>query len=117
MRSFLIAAAFVVSSLCAVGAVADDKFKEIVIKTIIYCDHCAQCEDCEPKIENAVNVLKGIKYAVLDVETQTVKVIYNPEKIDAQAIKQAIANAGFAADELEPNPQAYEKLDECCKKK
>ncbi|HZG00438.1 MAG TPA: heavy-metal-associated domain-containing protein [Chitinophagales bacterium] len=117
MNKLILSACFVLlSAACFSQTTADGKFKEVVIKTAIYCDHCSACNDCEPKIETAVNSLRGVKSAALDVETQTIKVTYNGEKTDERSIRNAIVMAGFAADGQEPNAVAYAKLDACCKK-
>ncbi|HZG01148.1 MAG TPA: heavy-metal-associated domain-containing protein [Chitinophagales bacterium] len=94
-----------------------NKEKEVVIKTVIYCDHCAECEDCKPHIESATNAVKGVKRSKLDVESQTIKVVYDSDQTDEHTIRTAVSQAGFAADKMPPNPASYAKLDECCKKK
>jgi len=71
----------------------------VVIKTNLFCDHCLRCESCGPRIE------------------MTVTVRFNPEKIQPDAIRQALASQGFDADEIKAIPQAYNNLDACCKKK
>ena len=91
--------------------------KEVLIQTVIYCDHCGVCESCKPTIESAVNAVQGVKRSKLDVEAQTVKVIFDPAQTDELAIRTAVSQAGFAADKMPPNPASYAKLDECCKKK
>lgn len=76
----------------------------------------AQCEMCKKTIEHELNFAKGIKSAVLDVETKEVVIIYNAKKTDANELRKVISNVGYDADALPANPKAYDKLHECCKK-
>ena len=89
----------------------------LVIKTDIHCDHCAQCGDCKPKIENALLFAKGVKNAVFSVEEETITVTYNAKKTDPASLRQALASAGFPADEIPADPEAHAQLDACCQKK
>lgn len=91
--------------------------EEIVIKTELHCDHCAKCGDCKPKIENAFLYSKGVKSAVLNVEEETITVTYNAKKTDPETLRNALANAGFQADDVPADPEAHSKLDACCRKK
>lgn len=88
----------------------------IVIQTKIYCDHCNECSSCQPHIEHELRFEKGVKFSSVDAKKQTITVIYNPQKTNAQAIKKAIANSGFDADDVLANPKSVAKLDGCCQK-
>jgi mercuric ion binding protein len=115
--SFIALLIFTALQITATKAFDGGKDKEVIIRTVIYCDHCAGCGDCEPKIKTAAKSVDGVRSATLDVEAQTIKVIYNPEITNEKAIRTAISNAGYTADNVQANPDAYAKLDECCKKK
>ncbi|MBL7684145.1 MAG: heavy-metal-associated domain-containing protein [Flavipsychrobacter sp.] len=95
---------------------AQSKIATVSIKTAIYCDHCKQCESCAPRIEKAAFAAKGIKRVEIDEKTKTVTVTYNTEKTSPEKIRQAIADAGFDADDVKGNATAYAKWDDCCKK-
>lgn len=86
----------------------------IVIKTKIYCDHCKECSSCQPQIEQELRFTKGVKMSKVNVENQTITVIYNADKTSPLAIKEAISNSGYDADEIKANPKAVAKLDGCC---
>jgi periplasmic mercuric ion binding protein len=86
-----------------------------IIKTFFNCDHCAACETCGLKFKTEMLKIKGIKMYELDDKKMTFTVYFNPKKTDLQKIKVGISNLGFDADEIKANPEAYEKLDECCK--
>jgi copper chaperone CopZ len=72
------------------------------------------CEMCEKRIENAA-LIKGVKLAEWDKDTQKIKVIYSPEKTDESAIHQAIAAVGHDTEKVKATDEAYTKLHECCK--
>ncbi len=98
-------------------AEAQSKVEAIKIKASIYCDHCKECESCGPRLEEAIYEVKGVKRVDIDEVSSTLKVVYNTQRTSADAIRQAITKAGFDADDLEADPEAYARLDECCKKK
>lgn len=89
----------------------------LVVKTNIYCDHCAECEDCMPHIERDLRFTKGVVSSKVDVASQTITVYYNTKKTTPAALRKAISNAGFNADDVKANPKAEARLDECCRKK
>lgn len=90
--------------------------EKAIIKTHFYCDHCKKCETCGLKFEAELYNTKGIRAFEINDKKQTITVIYNPLKVDLQAIKIAISKLGFDADEIKADPIAYNKLDDCCKK-
>lgn len=77
----------------------------------------AQCEMCKKKIEKKVMAVKGVKNAVLDMNTKTVKVKYDSKKVQLNEIKTAITQAGYDADDMKADEKAYSQLEDCCKKK
>jgi copper chaperone CopZ len=97
-------------------AQAQGKTETAVIKTMIYCDHCMQCESCSGKLEHELFFKKGITEIKLDEKAMTVTVTYKPEKITLDAIREAISKLGFDADDVKADLTAYNKLDACCKK-
>ena len=84
--------------------------QEIVIKT------SAQCDMCKERIEKALGLEKGIKSAVLDVDSKNLKVVFNATKTTAQKIREAVAKVGYDADEVLASKDAYKALPACCKK-
>lgn len=75
----------------------------------------AICEMCQYAIEYDLTFAKGVKSAVLNLETKVVTVVYNPAKINADKIRKRIAKVGYHADSVRRDPVAYEKLPSCCK--
>ena len=67
-------------------------------------------------MEEAIYEEKGVKRVEIDEAKKTVTVYYNPNKTTPEKIRQAIAGVGFDADDVKADPEAYTKLDDCCKK-
>lgn len=84
--------------------------KTIKIKT------SSQCEMCKETIEKGMAYEKGVKKAVLDVETSILTVEYNPKKTNPDLIRKAVAATGYDADEVPADKEAYDNLHGCCKK-
>lgn len=95
---------------------AQTKVATIVVKASIYCDHCKKCESCGERLENAIREEKGIKRVDINEKEKSVSIVYNTSKTSAEKLRQAIANAGFDADDIKGNPEAYAKWDDCCKR-
>ncbi len=72
------------------------------------------CGECERRIESAA-LIKGVKYAQWNRDAQTIKVIYNPSKVDQAAIEQAISSAGHDTQNNKAMDEAYTSLPDCCR--
>lgn len=107
---------FIITIALSTFAQAQGTMETAVIKTRIYCDHCLQCESCSGKLEHQLFFSKGIKSIKLDDKAMTLTVTYKPDKITLDEIRQAISKLGYDADEVKADPDAYSKLDGCCKK-
>lgn len=107
----LVVTVFLISNV----AMAQKTNQKVVIKTILNCDHCKECETCGLKFKTEMLKIKGVKMYELDDKKMTFTIYYNPKKTDLQAIKTAISKLGYDADEVKADPKAYESLDGCCK--
>ena len=87
-----------------------------VIKTATIKLPTVQCQECKERIENFVSHEDGIQKFVVDFKRKTAKVTYITDRINIETIKTDIANAGYDADDVTANPEAYQKLPTCCKK-
>lgn len=96
-------------------AFAQKTNQKAVIKTVLHCDHCKQCETCGLKFKTEMLKINGVKMYHLDEKAMTFTVYYNSKKTDLQTIKVAISKLGYDADEVKAEIKAYESLDECCK--
>ena len=107
---FLSIVFFLSTFVFAIQAQDKSKNEEIKIKT------SAQCEMCKERIEKVLSLEKGIKSAVVDVDTQIVTVVYNPTKTKAEDIRLAISKTGYDADEVKADKKAHGALPGCCQK-
>ena len=76
----------------------------------------SRCGMCKMNIEKNLTLSKGVKSAVLDLETAIATIQYKPKRTNAATLRQVVANTGYDADEIQANAKAYENLAECCKK-
>lgn len=109
--TILLIAVFFISNT----AVAQKNNQKAVIKTVLNCDHCKECETCGLKFKTEMLKIKGVKMYELDDKAMTFTVYYNPKKTTLQTIKVAISKLGYDADEVKADSAGYEKLDDCCK--
>ncbi len=110
MKTKLILSLIALTIMFKANAQKDAKMAEIEIKTTVV------CEMCEKNIKNYLVLEKGVKKVNVDLKTKIVKVKYNPEKTSPEKIRKAITNAGYDADDVPANKEAFDKLDDCCKK-
>jgi mercuric ion binding protein len=90
------------------GVYAGDKKSTIKVPTV-------QCGTCKKNITNALNQIDGIKKIKVDISKKITVVTYDDTKVELGTIEDAITNAGYDANDKKANPEAYEKLDDCCK--
>ena len=74
-----------------------------------------QCNMCVANIENALNGIDGILKYKVELETYRVKIKYNTDKLSLQSIEQLISKAGYQANNLSADVDAYNKLAMCCR--
>ena len=58
------------------------------------------CESCEQRITTALRRLVGVEDVQASHETQQVIVTFNPEQVDAAAIRTKLAQTGFEVQPL-----------------
>jgi periplasmic mercuric ion binding protein len=85
--------------------------QKVVIKT-----PTVQCEMCKTKIEKYLTREPGISEVKVDYKKKTTTVTYITDRNNIEQIKTAIANAGYDADDVTADEDAYKKLPKCCKK-
>src|SRR5262245_34136354 len=76
----------------------------------------ALCEDCKVRIESYLRRYDGITYVNVNFRKGETAVKYLTDRIDIEQIKTAISNAGYDADDVAANPDAYKRLPKTCKK-
>jgi hypothetical protein len=71
------------------------------------------CGMCKERIENAA-LIKGVKFAEWNRETDILKVVFNPQKVKLEDIHIAIAAVGHDTDKVKADNTVYQKLPKCC---
>lgn len=72
------------------------------------------CSMCKDRIEKALMV-KGVKYAVWDQETDMATVKFNPEVVTLDQLHRNVAAVGHDTDKVKAEDTVYENLHGCCK--
>ena len=73
------------------------------------------CGKCAKTIKKAVFAVEGVKDVNVDVDRKIVEVKFVPLQTNIAMLERAITDAGYDADDKKRDPDAYDKLDECCK--
>ncbi len=74
------------------------------------------CEECKKRLTTYLDRYDGIQYLNINFRKGEVQVKYLTDRIDIEQIKTAIANAGYDADDVTANEDAYKRLPKSCKK-
>lgn len=76
-----------------------------------------QCDMCKTRIENYLLKREpGITAVKVDLKKKTTTVTFLKDRNNIEQVKTAIANAGYDADDVTAEEDAYKKLPKCCKK-
>ena len=73
------------------------------------------CGSCVKNVQKAVSGVEGVKEVNVDLKGKTVEVKYVSGTTSLRVLEAAIADAGYDANDRKRTPEAYEKLDACCK--
>jgi copper chaperone CopZ len=74
-----------------------------------------QCESCVNNVKTALQELEGVKTASVDLQTKVAQVSFDPASLTLADLENAIAKAGYDANDTKRDSLAYEDLDACCK--
>lgn len=101
-----------VFSFIAFVAISFGQSQKVEIKT-----PGVQCEMCKSRIENYLLKREpGITAVKVDLKKKTTTVTFLKDRNNIEQIKTAIANAGYDADDVTAEEDAYKKLPKCCKR-
>lgn len=53
------------------------------------------CGHCKMAVEKAVSALEGVSSVQVDLTAKKVAIIYNPDKVSEEAIKESITDQGY----------------------
>jgi copper chaperone CopZ len=86
------------------------------IQTVTIQTPTVQCESCKKRIEDYLKREDVVQKSNVDFKKHVTKVTFYSERTNIENIKTAIANAGYDADDVKADEEAYKKLPKCCKK-
>jgi copper chaperone CopZ len=66
-------------------------------------------------VKEALQELEGVKLAKVDLKTKIAQVGFDPAMLSLSDLENAIAKAGYDANDTKRDSLAYEDLDACCK--
>lgn len=96
------------TELKAASSEADKDYATIKVPTSV-------CETCEETITNAVKAVDGVIDVKVSAKEHLAKVKIDEKKTNLQKIRTAISKAGYDADDVKRDENAYKKLPACCK--
>ena len=73
------------------------------------------CDICAKTIEKAVYHVEGVKNVEVSVDDKKAEVTFVSYQTNLEVIQRAINEAGYDANDTKRDPDAYQKLDKCCK--
>ena len=99
----------IILAICFImGCSGDTKTAELKLESM-------QCMMCSMKVAEVVEVLDGVKKIEVDLKNKSGKVTYKASMIDISSIEEAITSIGYNVNDKNADPQAYAKLEICCK--
>jgi mercuric ion binding protein len=110
MRAFSLTL-FSLIGLVTLGLAQQKAVDKVVIKT-----PTVQCEECKERIENYLKREPGVSVVKVDYKKKTTTITFLTDRNNIEQLKTAIANAGYDADDVTADEEAYKKLPKCCKK-
>lgn len=73
------------------------------------------CEDCQTRLEDYIRREPGIASVKVDYRKKITTITYLTDRNNIEQLKTAISNAGFDADDITADEEAYKKLPKCCR--
>ncbi len=70
---------------------------------------------CVACIDKALNGVEGILKYKVELDNLMVKVKFDSKKLSLQQIEQIISKTGYQANYVSADPEAYKRLDMCCR--
>ena len=98
----------ILAAYLLISCSSDTKTAELKLESM-------QCMMCSINVEDAVADLEGVKKVEVDLKGKKGKVTYTASLIDMPAIEKAITSIGYSVNDKKADPEAYSKLEICCK--
>ncbi|GHU66755.1 hypothetical protein FACS189413_00300 [Bacteroidia bacterium] len=75
----------------------DAKQKKAVVTFVVN----MSCDNCKNRIEKNISWEKGVKDLRVDLESKTVKIVYDTRKTTEEDLRKAIEKLGYTCEKLE----------------
>jgi periplasmic mercuric ion binding protein len=111
MKKLLLLAVAIMGIATVTSAQVKKGIQNVTIQT-----PTVQCESCKKRIEEFLRREEGVSKVNVDYKKHVTKVTFVAERTNIENVKAAIANAGYDADDVTADAEAYKKLPKCCKK-
>jgi len=85
--------------------------KSLKMETFIV---AGNCEMCQSRIEKAAKTVYGINSANWDADSQTITIMFDPDKAELHDVHKAIANSGHDTEMHKADDDVYNELPGCC---
>lgn len=102
--------------LSLIGLVTISFAQQKAVQKVVIKTPTVQCEMCKDKIEKYITREPGVTAVKVDYKKKTTTVTFITDRNNIEQLKTAIANAGYDADDVTADEEAYKKLPKCCKK-
>ncbi|WP_301923411.1 heavy-metal-associated domain-containing protein [Ferruginibacter sp.] len=103
------------SLLAVIGFVTLSFAQQKAVEKVVIKTPTVQCEQCKERIESYLKREPGISAVKVDFKKKTTTITYLTDRNNIEQLKTAIANAGYDADDVSADGDAYKKLPKCCK--
>lgn len=102
--------------LATAGIFSASFAQQKAVQKVVISTPTVQCEMCKDRIEKYVSREPGVSAVKVDYKKKTTTVTFLSDRNNLEQLKTAIANAGYDADDVSADEDAYKKLPKCCKK-
>lgn len=75
-----------------------------------------QCDVCKKRVEDVLRFEDGVAKYIAYPKSRYILVSFVQDRTNIEILKTAVANAGFDADDVTANEDAYRRLPTPCKK-
>ena len=108
--------AFTLTLFSLIGLATLSFAQQKAVDKVVIQTPTVQCEECKERIENYLKREPGVSVVKVDYKKKTTTITFLTDRNNIEQLKTAIANAGYDADDITADEEAYKKLPKCCKK-
>lgn len=102
--------------LAGIGSAIAQTKKGTTLVTAKISTPTVACEQCKERIEKYMLREEGVQSTKVDFRKKISTVKFYSDRTNIENVKTAIANAGYDADNVTADPEAYKRLPNACKK-